>query len=84
MSPFSRKKVYGGEFSDRHSFDECQRQQVIAAQRYFDDPPYAGAKYTTSFSDNAKSRISPQLFGHEAPTGAIADNPRLSLLPGCQ
>jgi len=25
--------------SDRHSFDECQRQQAIAAQRYFDDPP---------------------------------------------
>ena len=24
--------------SDRHSFDECQRQQAIAAQRCFDDP----------------------------------------------
>jgi hypothetical protein len=36
-------------------------------------PPYAGAKYTTSFSDNAKSRISSQLFGNELPTGAISD-----------
>ena len=35
--------------------------------------PYAGAKYTTSFSDNFKSRISTQLFGNEAPTGAISD-----------
>jgi hypothetical protein len=25
-------------------------------------PPYAGAKYTASFSDNSKSRISTQLF----------------------
>ena len=25
-------------------------------------PPYAGVKYTTSFSDNFKSRISTQLF----------------------
>jgi len=33
-------------------------------------PPYAGAKYTTSFADNAKSRISSQLFGDEVPTGA--------------
>jgi hypothetical protein len=33
-------------------------------------PSYAGAKYTTSFSDNANSRISTQLFGNEAPTGA--------------
>jgi hypothetical protein len=33
-------------------------------------PPYTGAKYTTSFSDNFKSRISTQLFGDEAPTGA--------------
>jgi hypothetical protein len=36
-------------------------------------PPYAGAKYTTSFSDNFKSRISTQLFGNEAPTGTISD-----------
>jgi len=36
-------------------------------------PPYAGAKYTTSFSDNSKSSISTQLFGNEAPTGAISD-----------
>jgi hypothetical protein len=32
----------------------------------------------TSFSDNSKSRISTQLFGNEAPTGAIADNSGLS------
>jgi len=36
-------------------------------------PPYAGAKYTTSFSDNAKSRISSQLFGKEALIEAISD-----------
>jgi len=36
-------------------------------------PPYAGAKYTTSFSDNSKNSISTQLFGNEAPTGAISD-----------
>ena len=33
-------------------------------------PPYAGANYTTSFSDNAKSSIFTQLFGNEAPIGA--------------
>ena len=38
-------------------------------------PLYAGARYTTSFSDNFKSRISTQLFGNEAPTGAISDKP---------
>ncbi len=31
---------------------------------------YTGAKYTTSFADTSKSRISTQLFGDEAPTGA--------------
>ena len=33
-------------------------------------PPYAGAEYTTSFSDNFKSRIFTQLFGDEALSGA--------------
>ena len=32
--------------------------------------PYAGAKYAPSFADNSKSRISTQLLGDEAPTGA--------------
>jgi hypothetical protein len=40
----------------------------------FHGTTYAGAKYTTSCSDNFKSRISPQLFGNETPTGAISDN----------
>ena len=34
-------------------------------------PPYAGARYITSFSDNFKSRISTQLLETKRPPGPI-------------
>src|SRR5262249_55391619 len=47
--------------------------------------PYAGAKYTTSFSfsDDSKSGISTQLFGDEAPAGAYKSYSRHRAYHNC-
>ena len=43
-------------------------------------PLCRGAKIYHRFVRQFQSRISTQLFGNEAPTGAISDNPRLSAM----
>ena len=45
--------------------------------------PYAGAEYTTSFSDNFKSKIFTQLFGDEALSGAYKSYYQYHSKTGC-
>jgi hypothetical protein len=52
-----RARVYGISWSSLPPLLGYSRYTLVLLR-----PPYAGARHTTSFSDNCKSRISTQLF----------------------
>ena len=64
--------------SDRHSFDSCQRQQAIAAQRCFGDPHMQEPNIPPLFQTMPKAASPLSFLETRHPPGALSDNGWLS------